>query len=97
MQRAAVRSTATAGVGHPTAAYVVWYTVCNTMPVALAGRMIFVSTLTSLVSPACAEDAGLKQTEVKILPWETRIEKLGILSHVSRNYRWQANMSSSFR
>ncbi|CAM9104784.1 unnamed protein product [Scytosiphon promiscuus] len=27
-----------------------------------------------------AETAGLKQTEVKILPWETRIEKLAILS-----------------
>eukprot|EP00752_Nemacystus_decipiens_P003800 g3496.t1 len=26
------------------------------------------------------ENAGLKQTEVKILPWETRIEKLAILS-----------------
>eukprot|EP00904_Undaria_pinnatifida_P003062 jgi/Undpi1/12757/HiC_scaffold_6.g02425.m1 len=27
------------------------------------------------------EDAGLKQTEVKILPWETRIEQKTILSH----------------
>lgn len=39
-----------------------------------------------------AEDAGLKQTEVKILPWETRIEKLAILSPVSRNYRRQATI-----
>lgn len=32
-----------------------------------------------------AENAGLKQAEVKILPWETRIEKLAILSPVSRS------------
>lgn len=30
------------------------------------------------------EEAGVKQTEVKILPWETRIEQKTILSHVSR-------------
>lgn len=45
-----------------------------------------VSTLRSLVfCHDLAENAGLKQTEVKILPWETRIEKLAILSPVSRN------------
>lgn len=38
------------------------------------------------VSPPRAEDAGLKQTEIKILPWETRIEKMAILSHVSRKH-----------
>lgn len=39
----------------------------------------------SCLSPDLAEKAGLKQTEVKILPWETRIEKLAILSPVSAN------------
>lgn len=30
-----------------------------------------------------AEDAGLKQEAVKILPWETRVEEKSIFCHVS--------------
>ncbi|CAN0291531.1 unnamed protein product [Ectocarpus sp. 6 AP-2014] len=37
--------------------------------------------ITSKEAKIQQEDAGLKQAEIKILPWETRIEKMAILSH----------------